>query len=195
MASDDDDTDARDERIERLKARAATASGGRMMSYEADGLSPALREQFWQRVIDAETAPTTTLVKELSAIGVDLPDPDGLDDEALHTALWTIIEALGTLHVYLDQTDHLSDRELYTTLLRDILPEEMDALDVDDSSAWHIDILGGCSLEDVALFLKYYADDEAREFWRRDVPDFAMPEHVDPPYDRDSRLPQARWSR
>ena len=73
------------------------------------------------------------------------------------TRLWKIIEALDTLHVYLDQTDNLSDRELYTKLLRETLPEEMDALDGDDNSAWHIDMLGGCSPEDIALFLNYYS--------------------------------------
>lgn len=189
MASDDN---GRDERSEKLKAQAAALSDGRMMTHEAEGMSPALREQFWQRVIEAETAPTTTLVKELLAIGVDLPEPEGLDDEALHAALWSIIHALARLHVYLDQTDHLNDRELYTKLLREILPDEMDALDADDNAAWHIDILGGCSLEDIALFLKYYADDRQRELWH-EMPHMPMPEHVDPPYDRDSHLPQARW--
>ena len=192
MARDDSD-DEREARIEELKAQAAALGGGRMLSYENEGLTPELREQFWRRVIDTATAPTTNLIKELKAIGVELPEPDGLDDDALHAALWKVIEALATLQVYLGQTDHLSDRELYTTLLRETLPEEMDALDGDENSAWHIDMLGGCSLEDVALYLMYYADEEQREHWRADRPEVAIPEHVDPPYDRDSRLPQAWW--
>lgn len=194
MASDNGD-DEREALIEALKAQASTLGGELMMSHEQEGLPAELREQFWRRVVDTETAPTTDLVKELAAFGVELPDPEGLDDDAVHAALWRIIEALGTLHVYLDQTDHLSDRELYTKLLRDTLPEEMDALDADENSAWHIDMLGGCSVEDIALYLKYYADEEQRNHWRRDVPEVAMPEHVDPPYDRDSRLPQAWWWR
>ena len=164
-----------------------------MLAHEPESMSPELREQFWRCVIDAETAPTTTLVNELNEIGVKLPEPDGLDDAALHQALWKVIQALGTLHVYLDRTDHLSDRELYTKLLRETLLEEMDALDGDDNTAWHIDILGGWSLEDVALFLKYYADEQEREHWRRDFPEIEMPEREDPPCDRDSPLPQPWW--
>lgn len=191
MATDDRNNE-QEARIEALKAQAAALGGGHM-AYEEAGLSPELREQFWRRVIDAETAPTTTLVKELNGIGVELPDPEGLDDAALHEVLWKVIQALGTLHVYLDQTDHLSDRELYTKLLRETLPEEMDALDGDDNTACHIDILGGWSLEDVALFLKYYAGEEQREHWRRNNPEIEMPQHEDPPYDRDSHLPQPWW--
>lgn len=191
--ANDDRNDEHEALIADLKAQAAALAGGHMTFCEEDGMSPELREQFWRRVVAAETAPTTDLVTELKAIGVELPEPDGLDDETLHQALWTVIHALATLHVYLDQTDHLSDRELYTKLLRETLPEEMDALDGGDNSAWHIDILGGWSLEDVALFLKYYATEEQRDHWRRDSPDLEMPEHEDPPYDRDRDLPQPSW--
>lgn len=41
-----------------------------------------------------ETAETTDLAKELNAIDVELPEPDDLDDVALHKALWCIIEGL-----------------------------------------------------------------------------------------------------
>jgi hypothetical protein len=178
-----------DEIIERLKAQAAAAAGGRMVVHESEGLDPSLREAFWRRVVECETAGTTDLVKELKAVGMDVPDPDSLDDEALHAALWATIEALGRMHVYLNQTDHLSDRELYTLLWSELLPEEMPAFHHDDGSAWHVDILGGCSEKDVALYLKHYADEAARQHWRSDVPDYALPDHVDPPYDRDRHLP------
>ena len=86
-----------------------------------------------------------------------------LDEVALHKALWRIIEGLARLRVFLEQTDHLSDRELYTQLLRELLPEEMPALDVDENSAWHINVLGYDKPE---LYLKYYADEKTRESWR-----------------------------
>ena len=178
-----------DELIERLKARAAAAAGGRMVVHESEGMDPSLREKFWRHVVEFETAGTTDLVKELKAVGVERPDPDSLNDEALHAALWATIEALGRMRVYLDETDHLSDRELYTLLWGELLPEEMPALDVDGSSAWHIDILGGCSEEDIALYLKHYADEAARQHWRSNFPDYDLPDHVDPPYDRDRHLP------
>ncbi len=149
------DNNDHDELIERFKAQAAAAADGRMVVSESDTLDPVLREQFWRQVVDFETAGTTDLVKELKARGVDVPDPASLNDEALHDALWTTIKALGRMGVYLDQTNHLSDRELYTLLWRNLLPEEMPALSVDDGSLWHIDILGAWSEEDTALYLKY----------------------------------------
>ena len=45
--------------------------------------------------------------------------------------------------------------------------------------------------EDNKLNLKYYADEEWRERWHRDFPNDVIPLHVHPPYDRDSKLPQA----
>ena len=176
-----------DEIIERLKAQAAAA--GRMVVHESEGMAPSLHERFWPRSVDFETAGTTDLLKELKAVGVDVPAPDTLNDEALHAALWVTIEALGRMHIYLDETDHLSDRELYTLLWSEVLPEEMPALDPDEGSAWHIDILGGCSEQDIALRLKHYADEATRQHWRSDFPDYDMPDHVDPPYDRDRYLP------
>ena len=176
-----------DELIERLKAQAAAAADGRMVAYESDGLTPDVQEQFWRNVVAFETAGRTDLTKELNAIGVKLLEPDDLDDVALRKALWSIIEGLGRLRVFLEQTDHLSDRELYTQLLRELLPEEMPALDVDESSAWHIDVLGYDKPE---LYLKYYADEETRESWRINFPDDPIPAREDPPYDRDRHLPQ-----
>lgn len=178
-----------DELIERLKAQAAAAAACRMVVYESDGITPDVQERFWRNVVDFETAATTDLAKELNAIGVELPEPSDLDDVALHKALWRVIEGLATLRVFLDQTDHLSDRELYTKLLRELLPEEMPELNIDASSAWHIDVLGYDKPE---LYLKYYADEKTRESWRIDFPDDPIPAREAPPHDRDSHLPQ-RW--
>lgn len=183
------DSNDHDKLIERLKAQAAAAADGRMVVSESDTLDPGLREQFWRQVVEFETAGTTDLVKELKARGVDVPDPDSLNDEALHSALWTTIVALGRMGVYLDQTNHLSDRELYTLLWRDLLPEEMPANQVDDGSVWQIDILGAWSEEDTALYLKYYADERSRQLWRSDFPDYDLPDRENPPYDRDRYLP------
>jgi hypothetical protein len=40
-------------------------------------------------------------------------------------------------------------------------------------------------------YLKYYADERCRQQWLVDYPDYVMPAHEDPPFDRDSLLPQA----
>jgi len=185
MADDRDDT--HEERIRQLKA-AVAAAGGPIRAANTGGLPPDVEEQFWRRILAFETSGTTTLVKELSAIGVELPEPDDLDDVSLRAALWTIIEALATLHVYLHSTDHLSDRELYTRLVRELLPEEMDALDTEGGWTWHLDVLGDDQYE---LYLKYYADEATRESERIDFPDAPIPAHEDPPYRRDRDLPRA----
>ena len=187
MSQQKGDSD-REERIERLKAEAAAAADGPMIAWETEGLPAELREQFWRDVVGSESDETTDLVKELTAIGVPLPEPDGLDDAAVHAVLWNVIDGLTRLRVFLDQTDHLSDRELYTHLLRVVLPEEMDALDAAGGWNCHIDVLG---YERPELYLKYYADEKARELWRRDFPEVEIPDHEDPPYDRDSHLPSA----
>jgi len=56
-----------------------------------------------------------------------------------------------------------------------------------NDSACHIDLVGNGSKESVELFLRYYADAEARRDWAEDCD--AMPDHETPPYDRDRHLP------
>ena len=54
----------------------------------------------------------------------------------------------------------------------------------------HLDLVGSGSEEDIALWLKYYADEETRVQWARDFPDMVVPPHENPPYDRDRQLPK-----
>jgi hypothetical protein len=94
------------------------------------------------------------------------------------------------LLVFVEQTDHLSDRELYTHLWTESLREETKATALNANSAYHIQILGGCSEEDMQLYLKYYAEDDFCEQWQKDWPNDPIPAHEDPPYDRDRLLPK-----
>lgn len=175
------------ERIERLKQRAAELSGGDMTTLEKEEAPADVIEQFWRNVVQFEERE-----QGLGGVGlppVQFPDPDSLSDEELEKVLWEKIEELAERRFYLEQTDHLSDRELYEHLcdpeIRDLtsqarLPGE----------SFHWDILGSYSEEDIQLYLRYYADDDTREEWKQDWPKEEIPPKQDPPYDRDSRLPR-----
>lgn len=152
---------------------------------------PEAAAQFWLSVAAYEQAPWTAHFQELLDAGVELPAPESMDDRQLATKLWEVIGALAWMRVFLSQTDHLSDRELYTLLWSDTLRESVKDMPLDQSSAWHIDLLSGGGEEDTRLYMKYYADEETRRRWLADFPDDEMPPHEEPPYDRDRHLPQA----
>lgn len=116
-----------------------------------------------------------------------------MSDDAVTEKLWEIINGLGTLRVFMERTNHLSDRGLYEMLYDELLRDEMDALRPDEGWICHLDILGGCSEEDIELYLKYYANEEYRRTWQADWPDYDMPAHEEPPYDRDRLLPTYEW--
>ena len=187
---DDEDEGERAKRIAELKRQAEELTGGKMVTGEMKETPPEVEEGFWQYVVNYEKAPWTTNFKQLEEAGIDLPAPDTLKDEQLTKKLWEVIHGLALLRVFLDETDHLSDRELYTELWSDMLREEVKAMPPDPDGAYHLSPLGGCSDEDIQLQMKYYADEEWRQQWQKDFPDFVMPEHEDPPYDRDRLLPQ-----
>lgn len=179
-----------EDRIHELKQQAEQAAKGEMIAWESDKLSSEQSEQFWRRVVEYETAPSTTDFQQLTDAGLELPEPEAMDDKQLTAKLWEIIGALARMRVFVSQTDHLSDRELYTLLWRDVLREETPMLPASPSSACHLDLLGGCSETDNYLYLKYYAEEDARQYWQEDFPDYDMPAHENPPYDRDRHLPQ-----
>jgi hypothetical protein len=183
-----------EDNIEALKRRAEELCGGQMTVGSVDDYPsevPAeVEEGFWKHVVDYEEAPWTTNFQQLENAGVSLPAPDSLKDEKLTAKLWDIIQKLALLHVFISQTDHLSDRELYTHLWNDSLREETKAMPLVAGSAWHMELLGSYSEEDMRLFLKYYADDDFRRLWHKDWPNDPIPAHEDPPYDRDRLLPK-----
>lgn len=180
-------------RINELKHKAEELAGGEMTTWESEACPPGLSEQFWRHVVDYESAPLTCEFDRLTEQGVELPEPESMTDEQLTAKLWEVIERLAAMRVFLSNTNHLSDRELYADLWSDLLREMNPLMPYDENSAYHIDPLGGCSEEDIHQYMKYYADDEYRSRWQKDWPDYEMPPHEVPPYDRDRLLPQARY--
>jgi hypothetical protein len=182
-----------EDRIEDLKQRAKELSGGQMEVSSIDDYPAEVEESFWKHVVDYEEAPWTTNFQQLENAGVSLPSPDSLNDEELTAKLWEIIQKLALLHVFIEQTDHLSDRELYAHLWNNSLREETKTFPLAANSAYHIQLLGSGSEEDILLYLKYYADDDWRQQWHKDWPNDPIPAHEDPPYDRDRLLPKPNY--
>lgn len=178
-------------RINELREAAREVSSGGMAEWESSDCPPDLAEQFWSNVLAYESAEQTCHFIQLEDRGIELPAPGKLDDEQLTAKLWEIIHALAGMNVFLSQTDHWSDRELYEHLWHETLREI--TMDLPPNSGWncHIDFLSTGSDEDNYLYLKYYADDEWRDQWRRDFPEDEIPLHVDPPHNRDAQLPKS----
>jgi len=187
--SDEDETE-RAKKIAELKRQAEELAGGKMVEGELEECPPEVTEQFWEQVVAYEKAPWTTHFKQLEESGMQLPAPETLDDEQLSNKLGELIQRLALLRVFLEETDHLSDRELYTLLWSDMLREETKAVTLDEDSACHMSPLGGCSEEGIHLYLKFYADQKWRRNWQEEYPEETLPDHEDPPYDRDRFLPQ-----
>jgi len=151
--------------------------------------SPKEEEEFLEHILFIEGIGEQPLFDLLEKGGVPLPRPVDLDDAQLQAKLWEVINAMALLGCYLSRTDHLSDRQLYETLWTDILREPTAVCPNNPNAACHIDILGGCSEEDLHLNLKYYADEEERLDWAGEFPDDIIPPHEPLPYDRDRYLP------
>lgn len=152
---------------------------------------PAIEEQFLRGMIDYESADWTTHARLLAERGVELPPAESLDDVALSAKLWEVFHALAALSTVLVNTNHLSDRALYEHLQTQTLQEETPRLSPDSGWNCTIDLLGGCSEEDLEIYLRFYADEEYRRHWAEEFPSDPMPPHEDPPFDRDRYLPRS----
>lgn len=80
---------------------------------------------YWTMVYDFELAPLTTNLAQLRDMGIDVPPAESLDEPALSTKLWEVIEGLARLNVFLISTDHLTDRDLYHRLESRVLREQV----------------------------------------------------------------------
>ena len=191
----------RREQIEVLKEEARALSGGKITSFVSPHCSPEVEEAFWEHVVSFEKraqgkaeTPSRSVAEELIQSAIDLPPHEQLDDRQLKEKLWEVIQALADRQYFLYSTNHLSDRELYQRLWLEELREDYVPME-DPQSAILIDFISSGSEEDIHDYLKYYADPLARQGWKREFPEFDMPEHEDPPHDRDRFLPRAPWEK
>ncbi len=177
-----------EKRIEMMRAEIKKLGGA--LSDNRD-MPADLEEEFLRHVLEFETAESTTLLQLLENAGLEMPSPDEVDDGQLHAKLWEIINRMASLGAYLQSTNHLSDRELYKHLYSESLREQATLFPENPGFAYMIDLIGSGSEEDISLWMKYYAGEATRQQWLRDFPDYEMPPHEEPPYDRDRRLPQS----
>ncbi len=156
-----------------------------------EGMSADIEEEFLRHVLEYESAQPVTLYVWLANAGIKIPSPLELDDDGLRAKLTEMINGMSSLGGYLLHTNHLSDRELYEHLYEDSLWEEAVLFPENPSYVYMLDLIGSGSDEDNQIYLKYYADVDHRNQWATDWPDDPMPEHEDPPFDRDRHLPQS----
>lgn len=188
MTFSDEDDPTQEERIAKLRAE-LEKRGGSTISLES--MPADIEEEFLRHVLEYETAEALTLYDQLKRSGPEVLSPDQLDDTTLTGDLPILIQRLATLGVYLIHTNHLSDRQLYEYLYHDGLREEAILYPDNPTYAYIIDLTGSGSDEDNQIYLKHYADEQYRNDWAHDWPDDPMPAHEDPPFNRDSSLPQS----
>jgi len=163
--------------------------GGSTTTFEA--MPADMEEEFLRHVLEYETAQPISLYTMLENSGVEIPAPADVPERELWPRLKEIIEAMASLGAYLLHTNHLSDRQLYGYLYTEGLREEAVLFPENPSYAYMIDLTGSGSEEDNQTYLRYYADKDHRNQWRHDWPEDPVPEHEDPPFDRDQHLPQS----
>jgi len=182
------DEPSQEERIAKLRAELEKLGGSTM---SIDSMPADMEEEFLRHVLEYETAAPISLMSLLANAGLEVQAPEQLDKDTLRIKLKEIIERMATLGAYLLHTNHLSDRELYEYLYEDALREEVVLFPENPSYAYMIDLTGSGGDEDNQTYLKYYADEEHRRQWAHDWPNDPLPDHEDPPFDRDQFLPQS----
>ncbi len=180
-------------RIQRMREELERIGGDWKAVAEEDDLSPETEEAMLQRVLYLKTAPRTTFAKMLLTDGVELPSPDMLESEAeVHAKLWEVIHGLAYRRVFLFYTNHLSNRELYTKMWTEHLNQKTIDMSWDEDAGCYLDLLDGQNNEDAQIWLRYYADEEERQWWNDSMHngELSLPPSEEPPYSRDELLPK-----
>jgi len=180
--------ESQEERIAKLRAELEELGGS---TTALESMPADMEEEFLRHVLAYETAEPISLLTLLANSGLPVPAPDTLDDDTLKVTLQELIARMAELGAYMLHTNHLSDRRLYDYLYHEGLREEAVFFPENLSYAYMIDLTGSGSDEDNQIYLKYYADEEHRRQWAHDWPDDPLPDHEEPPFDRDRLLPRS----
>lgn len=182
------DEPSQEERINKLRAELEKLGGS---TSTLESMPADMEEEFLRHVLEYETAEQISLLRLLENSGLEVPPPESLDDDALKIKLKEIVDRMASVGSYLLHTNHFSDRDLYDYLYHEALREDTVLFPENPSYAYMIDLTGSGSEDDNQTYLKYYADAEYRRRWAHDWPNDPMPEHEEPPFDRDRFLPQS----
>ena len=177
-----------EQRIAKLREEIKKLGGNTM---PVEDMPADLEEEFLRHVLEYESAEPISLFNLLENSGLEIPSAEVLNEAGITFHLKRIVEEMASMGAYLLHTNHLSDRELYEYLYNDGLREEAVLFPENPSYAYMIDLTGSGSEEDNQIYLKFYADKEQRARWADDWPDDVIPDHEDPPFDRDRLLPQS----
>ncbi|MEA3210787.1 MAG: hypothetical protein QOE70_3844 [Chthoniobacter sp.] len=180
----------REIRIESLKQEIAETTGDEFSETKSADVPPAAEEAYLEQVRDTERDGWQRPIDQLSAQGAAPLPPSELTDETITAKLWELLHNLAWQGFYVLHTDHFSDRELYTALWEKGLREEAILPGRSRSGGWFHDFIGSGSDEHEALWLRHYADEEARARRARNSPDLELPPPEPPPHRRDWRLPK-----
>lgn len=144
-----------------------------------------LREEnsFLESMLAWERAPALA-ISEWFDPPLNLPSPSSLDDDVLYQLLHDTVDRLFSVRIVLDMTEHLSNRQLYTLILRDILPACEKKVDLPGNYlCWR------CLDEsDTEQWLRFYATESERIQWLSSNVG-PLPEQEELPHPR--KLPRA----
>ena len=182
------DEPSQEERINKLRSELEKLGGS---TSALESMPADMEEEFLRHVLEYETAEQISLLRLLENSGLEVPAPETLDDDALRIKLKEMIDRMASVGPFLLHTNHVSDRNLYEYLYHEALREETVLFPENPSYAYMIDLTGSGSEDDNQNYLKYYANADYRRQWAHDWPNDPIPEHEEPPFDRDRFLPQS----
>ena len=150
-----------------------------------DNLLEAVRA--W--IAQLEDAPVTTWKEELSVRGFDYEWCDSDSDYQISEKLWSLLDALAGMRIFVTNTDHLSERKLYELLVTIYIVKPVAQIPMDRCMACMIDIVGAEVEEDPINWLRYYASSRERMEWAKQNVGKYLPAVEQLPYSREDRLP------
>jgi hypothetical protein len=111
-------------RIEELEDRLKRLVDGDAVFWSLPGMPAEIRESSLEDVLAFESVGSgTSLFDGLQEHGLDLPQPEKLDERQSAEKVAEVLNALAALGIFLMGFDHLNAREFYSTLWKQTLWE------------------------------------------------------------------------